>query len=128
MFEHKRERIATAVANLEILSDADFGRRFAIVERTAPVFDVKKSWILGTSPDNATPDGCATWAANNLRKLVLEERELARLTPGERARIDAWLAELRKQCARFALRQPIDPAKERRLSDASQQFQAWAPR
>lgn len=128
MFEHKRERIATAAANLEILSSRDFGRRYAIVERIATKYDVKKSWLLGTSPEKATPDGCATWAANNLRKLVQEEHELSRLTRGERARIDTWLAELRRQCVGFALQQPLDSLKARRLDEAAQQFEAWAPR
>lgn len=127
MFEHKHERIATATANLEILSGTDFGRRYAIVERTAAVFDVKKSWLLGTSPDKATPDGCATWAANNLRKLVQEENELGRLTVAQRTSFDEWANDLRRQCGAFVLRQPIDRRKGQQLTDALKMFMAWAP-
>lgn len=128
MFEHKRERVATASANLDILADAKFSSLGGIVARAAVKYDVRPSWLLGVSPARATPDGCATWAANNLTKLVAEESELTRLTQTERRRLDTWLGELRGQCERFSLRHQIGETKRRRLRDAIQRFAAWAPK
>lgn len=125
MFEHKRERVATAVANLEILASADFDARMTVVARVAKQFDVKPSWLLGVTPSEATPDGCATWAANNLRKLVIEEDELKRLRPEQLQQMEVWFDELRTQCEKFTLRQSASSAKYQGLQTAARTFAEW---
>ncbi len=125
MFEHKRERVATAVANLEILASTDFGARMTVVARVATKFDVNPSWLLGVTPSAATPDGCATWAANNLRKLVAEEAELKQLQSEQLRQMDVWFDELRSQCKKFKLKQAVSPAKDRGLEIAARTFAEW---